>query len=51
MIVSVLILMSLMMAMGLVISMLGARWSQVVAALMGADQTEGPSAMRAFARA
>jgi hypothetical protein len=51
MIVSVLVLMALMMTLGLVISMLGAHWTQVVAALLGSDQIEGASAMRALARA
>ncbi len=59
MIVAVLMLMALMMTLALVISMLGARWPQVMAALLGApltpahtaDQAAGGSDMRALMRA
>jgi hypothetical protein len=59
MVVAVLMLMALMMTLALVISMLGARWPQVVAALLGAplepvhmaDQAAGASGMRALMRA
>lgn len=60
MIIAVLILMALMMTLGLVISLLGARWPQIMAALMGAPmvadqllvgQVVGGSGMRALMRA
>lgn len=55
MIIAVLALMALLMVIGLVVSMLGARWSQVTAALMGHQivycQASGGSAARALLRA
>lgn len=55
MIIAVLVLMALMLALGLVVSMLGTQWQRVLTALAGGqitgDQTVGASAARALARA